>query len=463
MSVLGFDIRDYTDPNRILEQSLAPQSAAPQPPQSSGNGYAPPAPQQAPPVPQRAPVTVDNSTGQQVTAPAGINPAATQQPPAVPIPGTAAPSIMGYQGAKIPAVIKPMEGVTNEDRVHAMAMVLGAVGQNNFSNVLNTAQTGLMQKEINAKKHNDDLAKLTVPDYSIQSGKVNYVPARYEIDSDGNYVLRSEEVRAKEAKEWAAANPSLDHPGGATGQREDAYIERYRRLPTKMQLEQAEAQGVYGRPLNEFELIDRHMKNSIGLASGMATATESGTAQSRRLNDNFLNWYDIKENAETSLDKLDETIRDLRENDGRGGFFQPIEQYANAILAEFDNEEAVRDATREQILESESIQRMMEWFKRQGLGARGLDTPAEFQAWLKATGGNLSMTNDATIHFLERAREDILKGVDKYNEAFEKPNYQANVVGMENYSPLLGLRDRYKDDDKEPELPPGFIVLGQQQ
>ena len=46
------------------------------------------------------------------------------------------------------------------------------------------------------------------------------------------------------------------------------------------------------------------------------------------------------------------------------------------------------------------------------------------------------MTNEATIHFREKSREDILKNVDKYNESFEKPNYQANVVGMENYSPL---------------------------
>ena len=97
---------------------------------------------------------------------------------------------MGFEDATVPAVIKPMEGVTNEDRIHAMAMVLGAVGQNNFSNVLNAAQTGLMQKEINAKKHNDALTMLTTADYSVgKDGKGNYVPARYEIDSDGNYAF----------------------------------------------------------------------------------------------------------------------------------------------------------------------------------------------------------------------------------------------------------------------------------
>ena len=48
-------------------------------------------------------------------------------------------------------------------------------------------------------------------------------------------------------------------------------------------------------------------------------------------------------------------------------------------LAEFGNEEAVRDATREQILESEAITRMMDWFKQQGWEKPRLDTPAEFK------------------------------------------------------------------------------------
>jgi len=360
----------------------------------------------------------------------------------------------------MPASIKPMQGVTNEDRIHAMAMVLGSVGQNNFSTVLNAAQTGLMQKEQNAREYNDKLTALAQPQYAIKDGRLSYVPAQFEVDKDGNYVPRSEAAIEADIQQHLKDNPSLAHEGGATGYREDKYIERYYAQDPEVQIEQAEEQGVYGRPLNEIELIDRHMKNSIGVAAGMAGAKASTGAQAQRLNDNFLNLYDVAESAEENLDKLDATIKDLKENDGRGGFFQPIEQYANAILAEFKNEEAVRDATREQILESEAIQRMMDWFKRQGLGARGLDTPAEFRAWLKATGGNLSMTNEATIHFLETAREDILKSVDRYNETFEKPNYQANVVGMENYSPLPGLRDRYATENATPAPPPGFVIQG---
>ena len=226
MSVLGFDIRDYTDPNRILEESLAPQ-----PPlvlQSSGNDYAPPVPQQAPPVPQQAPpvpqqapVTVDNVTGETwpntfAGAPAGINPAATEQPPAVPIPGT--------KKTNSPAAISPLEGVTNQDRLHAMALVLGAVGQNNFSNVLNAAQTGLMEKEIKAKQYNAKLAQLTQPQISFEDGQIQYVPPMWEIDENGNYQARGVEAIKKDAADFYGENAGKEKLSGESRATHARYV-----------------------------------------------------------------------------------------------------------------------------------------------------------------------------------------------------------------------------------------------
>ena len=220
MSVLGFDIRDYTDPNRILEQSLAPQ-----PPlalQSSGNNYTPPpVPRQAPPVPKQAPVTVDNTTGQQVTAPPGINPAATQQPPAVPIPGTVGPSGVSIS---TPASISPVEGVTNQDRIHAMAMVLGAVGQNNFSNVLNAAQTGLMEKEIKSKEYNAKLAQLTQPQLSVENGQLNYSPPMWEIDDKGNYQARSADAIKKDLADFYGEDAGKEKLSGESRATHARYV-----------------------------------------------------------------------------------------------------------------------------------------------------------------------------------------------------------------------------------------------
>jgi hypothetical protein len=191
-----------------LRQSIDPMQTAPI--------VAPPVPQQAPPVPKQAPVTVDNTTGQQVTAPPGINPAATQQPPAVPIPGTKA--------MHSPAAISPIEGVTNQDRLHAMAMVLGAVGQNNFSSVLNAAQAGLMEKEIKSKEYNAQLAKLTQPAISVENGQLNYSPPMWEIDDNGNYQARSAEAIKKDLADFYGEDAGKEKLSGESRATHARYV-----------------------------------------------------------------------------------------------------------------------------------------------------------------------------------------------------------------------------------------------
>ena len=383
------------------------------------------------------------------------------QPPAVPIPGSAAPSIMGSESTTTPAVIKRMEGVTNEDRVHAMAMVLGAVGQNNFSNVLNTAQTGLMQKEITAKKHNDELTNLTTPDYSIQNGKVNYVPARYEIDSDGNYALRSEKVREKEAAEWAAENPSSDHPGGASGWREADYIRNYYDMKPEDQIAFAETMGVEGRPLSEFELKTVWNKNSAGLAGAIQSAKTAAQEGTGFVQKDFNQMYSRARYAEQDIADMQDQIARLKSDPDRGGFFQPLTKRYEEIMAEFGDEEALANATKEQLNRSDAIKRTMKWFADSGLGARGLDTPAEFMVWLEMNGGDLSMTNEATITFLKRAIKDKVRSVNRYNNALEDDVY-ADVRSRGSYSRIDGITDPYAEQNATPDLPPGFIIQGQQ-
>lgn len=453
MSVLDFDIRDYTDPNRILEESLSP----------------------------RPPVTVDNMTGLQVsqdvgqymptqfdtqptannlkavdammsTGTQGINLAATEQTPAVQIPS-----------ATTPAVIKPMEGVTNEDRVHAMAMVLGAVGQNNFSNVLNTAQTGLMQKEINAKKHNDALTKLTTADYSIQNGKVNYVPARYEIDSDGNYVLRSEGDRAKEARDWAAANPAATET--------TADIRNFEYFSSLNDEEKAQYLG-----LKRGDEVIRGTDGSVrvrradGSVDTLITSEEALLGTSRgtdaksegeQNNADFKKAYRAARYADHDIAKIVEQIERLEKHPDRGGIFQPITNTINRVLADLGNMGGLEKATDEQLNESDNIRRTMQWFQDSGLGARGLDTPAEFMNWLKMNGGNLSMTNEASIAFLKRAIQDKVRNVQRYNEMLDDPVY-GTVSNRHTYTPF-NAKDPYALPvaDDAPELPPGFIIQGQ--
>jgi hypothetical protein len=305
MSVLGFDIRDYTDPQKMLEEAITPRPSFTQAPfPQASTAPRPPLTGAPAPAPQAPPVTIDQGTGAVVSGPAGINPAATEQPPAVNIPGTAGPSPVNIGGGSknMPAAIKPMEGVTNDDRLHAMAMVLGAVGQNNFSNVLGAAQAGLMEKEQTAREYNDQLRGLVTPQYAIKDGRLSYVPAQFEVDKDGNYVPRSEAAIEADIQQHLKDNPSLDHPGGATGYREEEFIRDYYSLTEEQQRERARSMG-YDGILTPFDLKQIWAKNSVGLSGALARSTKEGQQDPEiRLK----NWNDATDQYATAMNGYEE-------------------------------------------------------------------------------------------------------------------------------------------------------------
>jgi len=171
---------------------------------------------------------------------------------------------------------------------------------------------------------------------------------------------------------------------------------------------------------------------------------------------------DAVEYVEDDLISINKQIDRLDKNPDRGGIFQPIEQFANRVLAEFGNKDAALEASDEEIMGSMAIQNMMAWFKEQGLGARGLDTPAEFRAWLRATGGDLTMDNATALHFLEKRRDEMLRNVDRYNSALTAPKYK-NVDRINEYQPIEGMRERYGKKDSLPPPPSGFIIQEQTQ
>jgi len=388
----------------------------------------------------------------------GVAPAVTGTE--VPDTGDVATDIQIAAG-QAPAVIPFKSEMSLGQRMSALGMVLSAAGTPDFARVAGTVQAGITQRTQGIDKYNRDLRAMTTEqtELVVEDGlyKRKHTPASYKMSADGKGIefigASAPYFTEVEGGDFRDPSDPESHPGGATGQREGHYIRLYRDLPEAQQLEIAAEQGVTGRVLNDFELINNHMKNSAGLAASIQGATTAASSGAGNIQEKFNNLWNGAEYAIEDLTLLDEQIDGLKGKD-RGGIFQPIEQAFNAVLAEFGNEDAVRKATDEQILESQAIQNMMSWFKQQGLGARGLDTPAEFKAWLKATGGNLSITPEATIKFLEKRKRDIIRGVDRYNQARNTPAYNS-VDGIEDY-PEISL-DVYRQG-RMPALPPGAVA-----
>ena len=163
--------------------------------------------------------------------------------------------------------------------------------------------------------------------------------------------------------------------------------------------------------------------------------------------------------AEEDIADMQRQIARLESDPDRGGIFQPLTKFTEEVMAEFGSEEALQNATKEQLNRSDAIRRTMKWFADSGLGARGLDTPAEFMVWLEMNGGDLSMTNEATMTFLKRAIRDKVRDVNRYNNALEDDVY-ADVRSRGNYSRIEGITDPYAEQNATPDLPPGFVIQG---
>jgi hypothetical protein len=141
------------------------------------------------------------------------------------------------------------------------------------------------------------------------------------------------------------------------------------------------------------------------------------------------------------------------------GVFAPIEKMFNALQAELGDEynTDIKGATADQLLKAGSARRVMEWFAQSGLGARGMDTPAEYNRLLEAFGGLESMTPQAYATLLKRLIRDKERSIEDYNAALESGRYD-DVYNSTFYQP----QDMpWRNQGNTPPPPPGTTLDGQ--
>ena len=122
---------------------------------------------------------IDAMMGVGGTAPTGVNPEAPaeSQPPAVtPTPTAVAPN-----------KYERMQGVTDTDRLSAVAMGMTAIGSPDFARVYGGLQAGLVQKQKTADEYNMLLDKGTKPQTKISGNNVITMAPDYIRNSDGTY------------------------------------------------------------------------------------------------------------------------------------------------------------------------------------------------------------------------------------------------------------------------------------
>ncbi len=122
-----------------------------------------------------------------------------------------------------------------------------------------------------------------------------------------------------------------------------------------------------------------------------------------------------------SFDKTNNVLLQLNKTtkDGKRevnvGFFATMKQGFDKVFAAFGNEDAMRAASGTEMLEALLGSDVFPLIKSLGIGARGLDTPAEREFLQKVMTGTIKMEGDALEQLTRMRQKYSARAIDQYN------------------------------------------------
>lgn len=142
--------------------------------------------------------------------------------------------------------------------------------------------------------------------------------------------------------------------------------------------------------------------------------------------------------AVNSIQDLDEVYRVLDSGKPITGMFDQFRLQMDRALAFFNNDkDAANRATDTQLLNALLGSDVFDAIAALGIGARGLDTPAEREFLRSVMTGTTSMTEDAIRKLTDIRRKALVRAIDQYNSNLEAGNYgYLEEIGLRKFSPL---------------------------
>jgi len=139
-----------------------------------------------------------------------------------------------------------------------------------------------------------------------------------------------------------------------------------------------------------------------------------------------------------SIRDLDEVYRVLDSGQPITGMFDQFRlQMARAMDFFGNDKEAARQATDTQLLNALLGSDVFDAIAALGIGARGLDTPAEREFLRSVMTGTTSMTPEAIRKLTDIRRKALVRGIDQYNTNLQSGNYNyLQDMGLRNFQPV---------------------------
>lgn len=275
--------------------------------------------------------------------------------------------------------------------------------------------------------------------------KLNQVPPMYRAQVANLVREREAELRKLESEgQLKPASPSTF----------EAVYERMRKA----------RESELGRPLTATEDADVAQKAQRGSAAQTnidlgADTTDRVTAT--KAVERNIEILERAENAVKTIEKIDRLIDLAESGDANTGIFSSFLQAKDRVLAALGGEGAARKATATQILEAAQGSEVFQLFQALGVGARGLDTPAERDFMLKVLTGMPNMTPDAIVALAQERRNLLAGDVEKFNSRLDSSPKFGDWVESYNYGPMspftIPERDEADDSNSTGNLDPGLL------
>ena len=151
------------------------------------------------------------------------------------------------------------------------------------------------------------------------------------------------------------------------------------------------------------------------------------------------------QNAVTNIRKIDETLNQINKgvNTGIGAtFFTTVDRIRGQFLQDPD---AMNRATQDQYLDSLLGSEVFSQIGALGIGARGLDTPAEREFLREVLTGSRNLNKDTLLQMTQQRRQREINALQLYNDRVERGD-------LDSYFEATGREKRKFDIPALPEI-----------
>lgn len=186
------------------------------------------------------------------------------------------------------------------------------------------------------------------------------------------------------------------------------------------------------------------------ILSAAAAATEGGKTGIEI----YTKQYHAADAADKVVQQTDDLLNQLRTGDVNTGISADLRTGISRMQALLGGKDAAKNATDTQIADVMMGSQVFPLIQSLGIGARGMDTPAEREYMRKMLTGELGLEKGTLIKMAEIRKEAAQKDIEKWNKNVDEGNLDAYFKNVGIPKRKFGEQKEKKQEESLPAMPP---------